>query len=70
VGYALRTNQLDAGLAALDGLATRMLIQAVKRNAPRFPPDFIFQLTPAEVDLWRSRMVTSKSDRRDENYFW
>jgi hypothetical protein len=35
---------LDADLAALYGVATRVLVQAVKRNADRFPPDFMFQL--------------------------
>ena len=55
---------LDADLAALYGVATRVLIQAVKRNAERFPPDFIFQLTKEEVDLLRSQFVTSKSANR------
>ena len=55
---------LDADLAALYGVATRVLIQAVKRNAERFPPDFMFQLTKEEVDLLRSQFVTSKSDSR------
>ena len=55
---------LDADLAALYGVATRVLIQAVKRNAERFPPDFIFQLTKEEVDLLRSQSVTSKSASR------
>lgn len=55
---------LDADLAALYGVATRVLIQAVKRNAERFPPDFMFQLTKEEVDLLRSQIVTSKSDSR------
>ena len=53
---------LDADLAALYGVATRVLIQAVKRNVERFPPDFIFQLTKEEVDLLRSQFVTSKPD--------
>jgi len=55
---------LDADLAALYGVETRVLIQAVKRNAARFPPDFMFQLTKEEVDLLRSQFVTSKSDSR------
>ncbi|PIU52875.1 MAG: DNA-binding protein [Deltaproteobacteria bacterium CG07_land_8_20_14_0_80_60_11] len=53
---------LDADLAALYGVATRVLIQAVKRNAERFPPDFMFQLTKEEVDLLRSQIGTSKPD--------
>jgi hypothetical protein len=55
---------LDADLAALYGVATRVLIQAVKRNAERFPLDFMFQLTKEEVDLLRSQFVTSKSASR------
>src|SRR3989442_1380120 len=35
---------IDADLAALYGVDTRTLNQAVKRNAARFPPDFMFQL--------------------------
>ncbi len=38
---------LDADLAAIYGVTTKALNQAVKRNADRFPADFAFQLTPA-----------------------
>jgi hypothetical protein len=55
---------LDADLAALYGVETRALIQAVKRNVERFPPDFMFQLAKEEVDLLRSQSVTSKSESR------
>ena len=55
---------LDADLAALYAVETRVLIQAVKRNVERFPPDFMFQLTKEEVDLLRSQFVTSKSANR------
>ncbi len=55
---------LDADLAALYGVETRVLVQAVKRNADRFPPDFMFQLTKEEVNLLRSQFVTSKSESR------
>jgi hypothetical protein len=41
---------LDFDLAALYGVETRALNQAVKRNHARFPDDFMFQLTPAEAD--------------------
>lgn len=46
---------LDADLAALYGVATRSLIQAVKRNVERFPDDFMFQLTAAEARVLRSQ---------------
>ena len=39
---------LDCDLAATYGVPTKALNQAVKRNAERFPPDFVFQLTPEE----------------------
>jgi len=51
---------LAADLAALYGVETRVLNQAVKRNAERFPEDFVFQLTADEALALRSRFVTSK----------
>jgi len=39
---------LDADLAALYGVATKVLNQAVKRNQKRFPSDFSFRLTETE----------------------
>lgn len=35
---------LDAHLADLYGVQTKVLVQAVKRNKARFPSDFLFQL--------------------------
>ncbi|MGA2788192.1 MAG: ORF6N domain-containing protein [Verrucomicrobiota bacterium] len=47
---------LDSDLAELYGVETRVLNQAVKRNARRFPKDFMFQLTMAESEtVLRSR---------------
>jgi hypothetical protein len=40
---------LDTDLAATYGVTTGAFNQAVKRNDERFPPDFRFQLTPAEL---------------------
>ncbi|MHB9159177.1 MAG: ORF6N domain-containing protein [Thiobacillus sp.] len=51
---------LDADLASLYGVETRVLVQAVKRNSQRFPPDFMFQLADAEWAALRSQFVTSK----------
>jgi len=50
---------LDADLAALYGVETKVLIQAVKRNIGRFPDDFMIQLTKQEVTNLRSQFVTS-----------
>ncbi|MFO7675015.1 MAG: ORF6N domain-containing protein [bacterium] len=46
---------LDADLAALYGVSTKALNQAVKRNADRFPADFVFRLTADE----KTEVVTS-----------
>ncbi len=50
---------LDADLANLYGVRTKALVQAVKRNRKRFPPDFMFKLTEQEVTNLRSQNVTS-----------
>src|SRR6267142_5310772 len=50
---------LDADLAALYGVETRVLNQAVKRNRERFPADFIFRLSAKELKNWRSQFVMS-----------
>lgn len=55
---------LDADIAALYGVPTKALTQAVKRNLVRFPSDFVFQLSPEEVELLRSQSVTSKREGR------
>jgi hypothetical protein len=52
---------LDADLAALYGVPTKQLLQAVKRNRERFPDDFAFVLTGKEVAILRSQIVTSSS---------
>jgi hypothetical protein len=39
---------IDADLARLYGVTTKVLNQAVKRNKDRFPGDFMFKLTPEE----------------------
>ncbi len=50
---------LDADLAAIYGVSTKVLNQAVRRNLERFPPDFMLQLTAEEFDNLRSQSVTS-----------
>ena len=51
---------LDSDLAALYGVPTKALNQAVKRNADRFPAEFAFQLTQKELADLRSQIVTSR----------
>ena len=50
---------LDADLAALYGVETKQLIRAVKRNLPRFPDDFMFQLNKEESENLRFHFGTS-----------
>lgn len=52
---------LDADLAVLYDVETKVLVQAVKRNIVRFPDDFMFRLTKEEFDDLRSQSVTSRS---------
>jgi len=51
---------LDANLAAIYGVETGALNRAVKRNAHRFSPDFIFRLTKEEDDALRCQFGISK----------
>lgn len=50
---------LDEDLAALYGVETRALNQAVTRNRDRFPEDFMSQLSGEEFATLRSQTVTS-----------
>lgn len=55
---------LDADLAKIYGVQTKVLNQAVKRNREKFPPDFLLQLTRPEVlALNRSQIVTGSSQQ-------
>lgn len=54
---------LDSHLAALYGVETRTLVQAVKRNLARFPLDFMFQLENQDVSSLRSQIVISNMGR-------
>lgn len=50
---------LDFQLAAMYGVETKVLNQAVKRNKNRFPEDFMFRLEPQETAWMRSQFVTT-----------
>lgn len=50
---------LSHDLALLYGVEAKMLVQAVKYNAERFPDNFLFQLTKQEVSNLKSQFVTS-----------
>ena len=51
---------LASDLAALYGVEVKRLNEQVKRNARRFPADFMFTLTTAEADSLRSQFATLK----------
>jgi hypothetical protein len=59
---------LASDLAKLYGVATRVLVQSVKRNVRRFPDDFMFQLTREEDESLRSQTVISKRGRGGRRY--
>jgi hypothetical protein len=52
---------IDEDLAAIYGVQTKQLNQQVRRNAGRFPPDFVFRLTPDEASNLRSPIAISGS---------
>ncbi|MCP4657063.1 MAG: ORF6N domain-containing protein [bacterium] len=57
---------LDFDLAALYGVPTKALNQAVTRNRERFPEDFMFRLTTEEWN--RSQSVTGSQKHRDPRH--
>ena len=57
---------LDRDVAALYGVETKALNQAVKRNAERFPDGYVFQLSDNEFSDWKSQFVTSNLSKDDE----
>lgn len=56
-----RRVMMDKDLAALYGVGTKVLNQAVRRHIDHFPADFMFQLTAVETENWKSQIVTSNS---------
>ncbi|MBN2095996.1 ORF6N domain-containing protein [Candidatus Peregrinibacteria bacterium] len=59
---------LDQDLAALYGVETKALNQAVQRNTNRFPEDFAFRLAKDEWNSLRSQFVTSNVGRGGRRY--
>ena len=68
--YAIREHRvmIDSDLAELYGVATKNLNKAVRRNAGRFPPDFMFQLSDQEVANLRFQIGTSSSAHGGSRY--
>ena len=59
---------LDVDLAALYGVSVKRLNEQIKRNAKRFPADFLFRLSPAEYQNLRSQNATSSSSHGGRRY--
>jgi hypothetical protein len=60
---------LDAELAQPYGVSTKRLNEQVKRNAARFPEDFLFRLSRTEVEaLNRSHFATGSQKHRDPRF--
>jgi len=57
-----RKVMLDADLAELYGVPAKRLNEQVKRNADRFPEDFMFQLTFQEWGNLKAQFATSSSE--------
>jgi hypothetical protein len=53
---------LDFDLAEMYEIETKALKQAVRRNADRFPDDFMFELTRGEYQFLRSQTVTLEAE--------
>jgi hypothetical protein len=64
----LQKVMLDADLARLYQVSTKVLNQAVKRNLERFPEDFMFRLIPEEARNLRSQPVTSSARHGGSRY--
>lgn len=59
---------LDSDLAALYGVETKVLLQAVKRNADRFPDDFAFQLNEEEFERMKLHLDAARAGRGGRRY--
>ncbi|MFZ0959887.1 MAG: ORF6N domain-containing protein [Terriglobia bacterium] len=68
--YLIRSQKimLDSDLADLYQVPTKSLNLAVRRNADRFPEDFMFQLTKEEVGSLRFQFETSNKGRGGRRY--
>ena len=52
---------IDFDLAEMYEVETKRLKEAVRRNADRFPKDFMFELTKNEFESLWSQIVTTKN---------
>ncbi|TDJ06953.1 MAG: ORF6N domain-containing protein [Deltaproteobacteria bacterium] len=63
--YIIRGQKVmfDGDLAELYEVETKVLKRAVRRNIERFPHDFMFELTKAELENWRYQFGTSNKEK-------
>lgn len=68
--YVIRNEKimLDKDLAELYGIETKVLKQTVRRNKNRFPRDFMFEMSPAELKKWRECGALTASDKKGLRY--
>ena len=59
---------IDEDLAKLYGVETKALTRAVRRNAERFPADFMFQLTAEEFADLRRQLGASSAGHGGRRY--
>ncbi len=64
-----RKVMLDSDLAAVYGVPTKRLNEQVRRNADRFPEDFMFRLGAAEWTALRSQFATLKGGRGEHRKY-
>ena len=62
--YLIRDKKvmLDRDLAKLYDVETRRLKEQVRRNLSRFPENFMFELTKAELEEWRNQFATTNKE--------
>ena len=53
---------VDADVAALYGVETKRVNEAVRNNPDKFPPDYLFELDAAESRSLRSKISTLKPE--------
>ena len=63
---AIRNQQvlLDRDVAALYGVETKEINQAIRDNPGKFPEGFVFQLNGQEFENWKSKILTSNWQRK------
>ena len=53
---------LDRDVAALYGVETRIINQAVKNNPGKFPAGYVVELTQEEIKVLRSKILTLETN--------